>query len=484
MQPTLERVLRLFAEISAIPRCSKHEAQVIAWLQAWAQGRGLDAQTDAIGNLVIRVPAAPGHEAAPTVILQGHVDMVCQKTDSSPHDFSRDPIRLVRDGDWLHADGTTLGADNGIGVSIALAVAEAASAPEGASFPHPALELLLTVDEEVGLGGARGLDPALLQGRRLINLDSEGDGKFVVGCAGGAAGELAATWPTESAPAGFRPYRLEITGLSGGHSGADIDKGRVSANRALAELLPQVAAAADVRLFALNGGTVRNAIARQAEAGLWLDPAAVAAVQAVLADFAAALNQAHANTDTPAQITLTAADGGPALSAADTGRVVRLLAALPHGIEAMSPTIPGLVETSANLAILKLADGVLEIVTSQRSSDPAGLEAVNAKVAAAGAAAEAAVAFRDAYPGWQPETETPLFQLCLQTYREFAGKEPEILVIHAGLECGVIGARLPGMQMISMGASLVGAHSPDERVSLPSTEATLGFLLELLGRLA
>ncbi len=479
MTPTTDSVIDLFTQINAIPRCSKNEAAIGRWLEEWARGHNLDTARDAAGNLVIRVPASPGFEQAPIIVLQGHMDMVCEKTPDSDHDFEKDPISVIRDGDWLHADRTTLGADNGIALALAMALVA-----DGA-ISHPPLELLFTVDEESGLIGASRLDPSLISGKVLINIDSEDDNVFTIGCAGGEETRIRLALACESPGAGQVYFELAVGGLRGGHSGIDIHKPRANANRILGRLLGALAKHAGFRLASLAGGSAHNAIPRDARAIVGVAPdeaaalqAAVQTLQAVLADengasepqLALGCVPLSADQETPTRV----------ISPDAAARAITLLNALPHGVQGMSASVEGLVETSCNLAILKIEDDHLDIVSSQRSLSMTRLEEMTGRVRAVAALAGAEAARMNHHPSWPPDPDSALLERCREVYTRVFGEAPVVEVIHAGLECGLIGAKVPGMEMISVGPTLRNPHSPDEKLFIPSIDKMLQFLAALL----
>ncbi len=468
-----QRVLHLFEQISAIPRGTKREAELSRWLQDWAARRNLASQTDEAGNLIIRVPATAGFEQAPIIILQGHMDMVCEKTPDSTHDFTKDPIRCIVDGEWLHADRTTLGADNGIAIALALALVE------DESVGHPPLELLFTVEEEVGIGGASHLKAGFAAGKVMLNLDSEDEGTFIVGCAGGQTTRIRLPLNFEL-PASGQAFRLQVSGLQGGHSGVDIHKHRASANKLLARSLHQLRRITPLRLASLQGGTAHNAISREAEAGLFFDPAQQLPVEQALEHFQQVLRSEFAATDAGITLALAPAGFSRAVTASDSARVIDLLLALPHGVAEMSASVAGFVETSNNLAVLTFDDDSLRIVTSQRSTVMTRLEELTARITAVAHLAGAEVATSDGYPAWQPDMGSPLVRRSVEIYTTLFGVTPEVKMIHAGLECGTIGAIFGGMDMISLGATIQNPHSPTERLHLPSVAKVWQYLLAFM----
>ena len=468
-----------FAALAAIPRPSGREEEAVAFVKKVAEGAGATVKRDARGNVVARVPASKGHEKAPTVILQTHLDMVGEKAKGVAHDFDRDPIRPRVDGEWVKADGTTLGADNGIGVAAALA-----SATDG-SVVHGPLELLFTLDEETGLTGAKELDPALLSGRILLNLDSEEDGVIFVGCAGGED-TLIDLRPAWSAPAAGKSLRLEVAGLKGGHSGLNIIENRGNALKLMARLLEEAIESGIVfELAGIAGGSKHNAIPRDAEATIVASADGEKALRALAARTLEAFRVELAGIDDGLSVTVAdAATPAQVLSRADRDRLVRLMTAVPHGVLAMSRDIPGLVETSSNLAVVREHDGGVRVATSSRSSVASSLQGVLAQVRAAARLAGGDVARKDGYPGWKPNLDSKALEVVRGVYRTRWGAEPHVTAIHAGLECGLLGERVPGLDMVSFGPQIEGAHSPDERVHVPSVERFWGALGDVLKTLA
>jgi dipeptidase D len=478
MQTSIDAVIDIFTQINAIPRCSKKEAAIGRWLTAWADAQGFARAVDATGNLVIKVPASPGFEATPVIVLQGHMDMVCEKTPESDHDFDHDPIRVMRDGDWLRADRTTLGADNGIALALALAlVADAA-------VVHPPLELLFTVDEESGLIGASRLDPALISGKVLINIDSEDDHIFTIGCAGGEETRIRLLLESEACPAERDFHEIVVGGLRGGHSGVDIHKPRANANRILGRLLADILTDERTRLASLAGGSAHNAIPRDARAVVAVPAGREAALGKTVDRWQDVL--AAENGETEPRLNLQShaltpeAAGAEVLRPDCACRAVALLNALPHGVQGMSHQVPGLVETSCNLAILTTADGHLDIISSQRSSSMTRLEEITARVRAVAELAGAETTRLNHHPSWPPDPGSALLGRCREVYTRQFGAAPKVEVIHAGLECGLIGAKVPGMEMISIGPTLKNPHSPDEKLFIPSIGKMLAFLTALL----
>lgn len=469
-------VWKHFAAISSIPRCSKHEKQVADYVLQRARALGLDARQDRYGNVVVRKPASPAHSTAPSICLQSHLDMVCEKNEAKVHDFAKDPIELVREGNILRANGTTLGADNGIGVATNLAIME------DRSLEHGPLELLFTVDEETGLTGASHLRPGFVESRILLNLDSEEEGALYVGCAGGrnTVGTWRAEWQRQ--PAGTVAMRVGVRGLRGGHSGLEIDKGRGNSIKLLSRLLLALDQTG-ARVSRITGGNKSNAIPREAEALLYVPRDRVRKARAVVRRHREVFRQELAAVEPDLDVTFEAAPrerNARVWSRAQQKLVCRTLAALPHGVVKMSAEISGLVETSTNLAIVRSENSRIVVTTSQRSSVASELDDIVRTVAIIFELGGAKVAQESGYPGWKPNLESPILKVSISTYRELFGREPEVKAVHAGLECGIIGERYPGMDMVSFGPTLEGVHSPDERIYIDTVERFWRYLLAIL----
>jgi dipeptidase D len=476
----IEQVLEYFEQINAIPRCSRDEGRIGQWLRSWAQAKGFEVDGDAAGNIVVRVPAAGKGATAPTLIIQGHMDMVCEKTPDSPHDFSRDPIRVIRDGEWLRADRTTLGADNGIAIAYAMALAE------DDDLAHPPLELLFTVDEETGLTGVKKMAPELVSGRMLINLDSEDEGVFTIGCAGGRETQLVLKTGRQSLPDGWQAYKISVGGLRGGHSGIDIHKHRANAIQLLARTVARLETMGPWRMVEFSGGTRHNAIARDATAIVALAAPRASTLNALAAQMEQTFKKEYAASEESLFVTITPLEAlpGAALDEAATCRLIQLLLALPHGVAAMSPSMANTVETSNNLAKVSTLADQITVLCSQRSALPSRLEELTAKVHAVAHLAGATVANESQYPPWPPEPDALLLERSCRTYERLFEQKPLIQVIHAGLECAIIGERCPGMQMISLGPTIESPHSPSERLHIPAVEKLWRFLRALLTDLA
>ncbi len=469
-----------FDRLRQIPRPSGQEQQVREHVKRWAVDHRFAVREDAVGNVCVVVPATAGHEKARTVIVQGHLDIVAEKDKATTFDFSKDPIPVRVDGDWVVAEHTTLGADNGMGIAAAMASAD------DPSVVHGPMELLFTVDEETALTGASNLDPKLLQGRTLLNLDSEEDGTLFVGCAGGCTTEIEVGLKRVPAPSGFTALRIEVTGLKGGHSGLMIHENRGNSLKLLARVLKLWMTHGDVLLDSMEGGNKHNAIPREASAVVLVPTAKVPEAKKTAAELQKNALTEIATIDPGLEIKvveLTTAVARPG-DAESTRRLVKMLIGLPHGVIAMSRDIPGLVETSTNVAVARTADDVVHITTSSRSSVEAALrftlDQANAVIELAGAKCREI----SAYPGWQPNMASALLQTCKKVYKEMRGVEPKVTAIHAGLECGIIGEKLGGADMISFGPHLEGVHAPGEKVNIPSAARFWEFYKNLLKTLA
>jgi dipeptidase D len=472
LKPAL--VWKYFGEISRIPRPSKHEEQMTAYVLATAKKFGLEAKSDAAGNVVVRKPASKGRERSPMIALQGHLDMVCEKNAGTKHDFMKDPLELVRKGNLITANGTTLGADNGIAVATNLAIME------DRSLEHGPLEFLFTVDEETGLTGANNLQPGFVKSKTLLNLDSEEEGAVYVGCSGGR--DTLARWKvqTEAAPAGSVAVRISVKGLKGGHSGLEIEKNRGNAIKILNRVLLKLPEGA--RLASINGGNKRNAIPREAEAMLTIPKKQMRDLTKVVSRMHTVIRAECGSVEPGLAIGVRQVPGAKlkVLKKQIQERLMATISALPHGVLKMSADIAGLVETSTNVAVLTTDAKEIFLGTSQRSSVSSELEEAQDTVAAIMAMGAAAVERTDGYPGWKPNLESPILKLARATYKELYGKEPEVKAIHAGLECGIIGEKYPGMDMISFGPTMEGVHSPDERLHIDTVEKFYAYLLRIL----
>jgi dipeptidase D len=477
MEEKTRAVLRIFEEISRIPRCSKNEAAIGTWIMRWAKDRGFQGRQDGVGNIVVRVPATSGYEVMPPVVLQGHLDMVCQKTPDSNHDFTKDPIRLVYKGEWLTAEKTSLGADNGIGLALGLALVT------DEDVTRPPVELLFTVDEETGLTGANLLEPGFIEGRILLNLDSENEGVLIVGCAGGRDTEIVLPLVFSPFPERCVAWKVTAQGMRGGHSGIDIHKFRANAIKVLIRALDAARGESDISIVTVKGGSAHNAIARDAEAVIVCEPKRSSTLQSAMAAFERAVKEEYAATEQSITVHLSREDLGHrtvSLSRECSDTVINLILAIPHGVSEMSADLKDHVETSNNLAIVDTKEDALHILLSQRSSVMSRLSAITAQIEAAAALAGARAETGGGYAAWQPDMDSLLLKLCKTVYQNLFGKEPIVEMIHAGLECGIISSKYKGMDAISVGPTLENPHSPDERLFIPSVGKVWDFLVELL----
>ena len=468
-------VFAYFEEICQVPRPSKHEEKMIAYLKAFGEKHNLETKVDAAGNVLIKKSATPGMENRKTVILQSHIDMVCEKNSDVEHDFLTQPIEIYVDGEWLKAKGTTLGADNGIGVATQLAVLASDT------IVHGPLECLFTVDEETGLTGAFALQEGFMKGDVLLNLDSEDEGEIFIGCAGGCRTSAEFKYDKVAVPQGYFYFTVEVCGLTGGHSGDDINKNRANANKVLNRFLLQQAMKYDLYLCAISGGNLHNAIPREAKALCAVPSSHKEDVRVDFNVFAAEIEAEYHVTEPGMRFVLQSAD--PCKEAIDSTTAISLLKsvhAVANGVFAMSQDIPGLVETSSNLASIKMADDKILITSSQRSSILSSRKDMAETVKAAFELAGARVDVGDGYPGWKPNPQSVLLQVAVDSYKRLYGIEPKVKAIHAGLECGLFLEKYPSLDMISFGPTLRGVHSPDERMHIPSVERFWNHLLDIL----
>ncbi len=467
-------VWRHFADLNAIPRASKKEARVIEFMRTFGEKLGLPTRVDDAGNVVIKKPATPGMEDRQTVILQSHLDMVHQKNADTDFDFDTEGIRSYVDGDWVKAEGTTLGADNGIGVAAIMALLESTD------ISHPPLEALFTIDEETGMTGAKGLAEDLLSGSILLNLDSEEDDELTIGCAGGIDTSTSFTYDETAAPGGADGLRITVKGLRGGHSGMDIHKGRGNANKLLTRLLFRQEGHG-LRLAAFDGGGLRNAIPREAFALVAVPVDQKEALMTELAERTNALKREYQSVEPNLTIAVAAAEAPAKVMAEDhQKRVLNALYAMPNGVFRMSPDIPDLVETSSNLARVIIRDGQFQTHSLQRSSVESGKVDILNAIEAVFHNLGAEVAHAGDYPGWAPDPQSPILEVMEKNYTELFGEAPHVAACHAGLECGIIGRHYPGLDMISFGPTIRHAHSPDEMVNIQSVEKFWKYLLATL----
>ena len=468
-----------FDEILTIPRGSKEEDRIRDYVVQVAQRHGMEHTVDATGNVVVKKPGTAGKENAPATILQAHLDMVNEKNSDVEFDFSTDALKPVLEGDYLTADGTTLGSDNGIGVAAMLAIMEAGD------LVHGPLELLFTIDEETGLTGAGGLDPALLSARQLLNLDSEEEGALTVGCAGGADTDLKLTLETVPTPSNTTAHRVKLFGLNGGHSGVDIHLQRGNSVQLLARMLHAGSQGIAGFISEIQGGDKHNAIPRESWATVVVPEGQSEAFLHQLSQQFEGVKDEYSVPEPGMEMTVDDVPLPPEVwSAGASWRALRFLVALPHGVIAMSNDIPGLVETSTNLAAVKSDGGGLKVLMSSRSSVASALDWIRDKIYAIGAVAGAQVDHHDGYPGWQPDLNSKLLKVVQGVHTRVLGFEAHVEAIHAGLECGIIGEMVPGMDMISFGPQIEFPHSPNERVKVDSVTRFYDLLTETLTELA
>ena len=471
-----ELLWKCFDEVTKIPRPSCHEEKIREFLVDFAKKHGIEVKTDKTGNVVMSKPATPGHENAPTVVLQAHMDMVAEKNNGVEHDFLTDPIETYVDGDWVKAKGTTLGADNGIGVAAGMAVMI------DNDLVHGPLQALFTVNEEIGLEGAQNISADMIKGDILLNLDSEDDGEIFVGCAGGIDTVATFRYTMEEAPKNYAFFRVDVSDLQGGHSGDDIDKGRVNSNKTVARLLWDGMQSYELKLSWFDGGNLRNAIPREAYA--------IFGVPVRFKDefikhyklFAADLEAEFRLREPNFKITLNEMPQvDRVLDARTQFGLVYSLVGVPNGVIAMSFAVPGLVETSTNLASVKfVGDDRIVVTSSQRSSVESAKTYVMQMVESVFALAGADVAHSDGYPGWTPDPQSALLAKTVDAYKRLFGADPKVRAIHAGLECGLFLEKYPELEMVSFGPTLRGVHSPDERLEIATVPKFWDLLLEVL----
>lgn len=472
-----ERVWRYFSEILTIPRPSKKEEKIIEYLIEFGKKHNLETVKDNCGNIVIRKPAPKFLEKKPIVILQSHIDMVCEKNSNSNHNFDTDPIIPIIEDGWVKAKDTTLGADDGIGMAIQLALLESND------ILHGPIECLFTVDEETGLTGAFGLDPKFLKGRILLNLDSEDEGELFIGCAGGNETYAIFDVEKEKSPQGYEAIKINVNGLTGGHSGDDIHKGRGNAVKIINRILWHAGVKHDLRLSFFKGGNLHNAIAREAEAIALISSYKKADFDKWIKEFSSEIINEYKTTEKELKISSENCETPDEVFKKHFQKqLLNALYACPHGVIEWSREIPDFVETSTNLAAIEPEDKKIKITTSQRSSVASSLIDVNSMVAATFALAGAEYQHTKGYPGWTPNPDSKIMKLSKIVYKDLFNTDPKVLAIHAGLECGVIGEKYPGMDMISYGPTIKGAHSPDERLNISTVEKCWHFTIELLKR--
>lgn len=475
LQP--EPVFRYFEEISLIPRGSGNEKAISDYLVDFAKHHQLEVIQEENLNVIIRKPASPGYESAPTVILQGHMDMVCEKNHDTIHDFEKDPIRLRIIDDMIYATDTTLGADNGIAIAYALAILSAKD------IPHPPLEVIMTVEEETGLGGATALDSQHVTGKYLINLDSEEEGEFLVSCAGGVRTRQILPISHENVPQALMPYKISIRGLKGGHSGMDINKGRGNSNKIMGRILNDLSSAFPYHLGSINGGSKMNAIPREADALILLDKKYIPVLESKIQEWNTVLKNELRSSDADVSVK-TEKYEGPSISSVFTeeikNKVITSLLLIPNGVQTMSMDIDNLVESSTNLGVVTTSDEDIRFESATRSS----VRSLKYGILSQGKSLAESLGCQfvpdSEYPEWEYNPESELRNLFLRVYKNFYGKEAKVIAIHAGVECGILKEKKADLDMISLGPNMYDVHTPNEHLSISSTQRTWDFLLAVL----
>lgn len=475
-----ELIWQCFDEITKVPRPSCHEEQIRNYLLDFAKKHNIEVATDECGNVVMRKPATKGHENAPTVVLQSHMDMVCEKNNGVEHDFMKDPIQTYVDGDWVKAKGTTLGADNGIGMAAALAVMV------DNTLEHGPVEALFTINEEIGLEGAQNLGKEMIKGTMLLNLDSEDDGEIFVGCAGGIDTTADFTYKRSLSPENFVFLKVSVGGLLGGHSGSDINAGRANANKVVARFIWECSQRWDIEVSEFNGGNLRNAIPREAEAVFGVHSDHEKEVMRHLNKYREEILNEYKAIEPSISMVIERTEKPEYCIDSETSlRLVRALYSAPHGVYSMSTELEGLVETSTNLAAVKMIEGdKIRVTTSQRSSVESRKKDIAGQVEAHFQLAGAEVSHSDGYPGWAPNMKSPIMQISADAYEELFGVKPAIKAIHAGLECGLFLDKYPHLDMVSFGPTMTGVHSPDEQLLIPTVEKFWQHLCRVLEKVA
>lgn len=472
LQPNV--VFSCFEEVTKVPRPSKREEKMIDFLTNFGKELELETIVDETGNVLIRKPATPGYENCKTIILQSHMDMVCEPSDGS-FDFNNNPIETVIDGEWLKANGTTLGADDGIGVAMQMAILKSTD------IEHGPIECVFTRDEETGLTGAMGMKPGFMTGSLLINLDSEDEGQIFVSCAGGARTTAEFECKEEAIPANYYTFRVGVKGFTGGHSGDDINKKRANANKVLIRFICDEMAKMDLRLVDIQSGGLHNAIPREGYAVCAIPMSQKEQIRIDLNIYQSILEEEYSNTEKNFVLTLDSIE--PAVTAMNTKDAERMLLSLRvvhNGVFAMSQDLDWLVETSSNLASIRKQDGKIIVTTSQRSSLQEARENISATVRAAFMLGGARVETNEGYPGWKMNPNSLMLKITKESYERLFHQEPKILAIHAGLECGLFSEKYPGLDMVSFGPTLRGVHSPDERLLIPTVQKVWDHLLDIL----
>lgn len=474
-----DRVFYFFEEITKIPHGSGNEAALAQYILDFAQTRNLESRTDAAGNVVVKKAASEGYEQAPGVILQGHMDMVCEKMGELAHDFTTDPLKLQIDGDFISANDTTLGADDGIAVAYMLALLD------NKELAHPAIEAVFTTEEETGMGGAKALDTSDLRGKYFINMDSEEEGKFLVSCCGGRRVHVSLPVRRESKQVNAQPYLLKISGLKGGHSGSDIHLQRASANQLMGRLLYTLQKNVAFSLVCIDGGKMDNAICREAEAVVALETEAAKVAERIITEMEQTLKEEYRRTDADMIITWEALreEVAEVLTEDTKQRVLSILTLLPYGVITVSHEIDGLVESSNNIGVVRTTADTVAFENAVRSAVASRKEWICDKIATIAALCGADAESSNDYPGWMYRSDSHLLVLLQEAYRDTTGREPEMTAMHAGVECGLFAEKMPWLDMVSLGPDMYDVHTPQERLSISSTIRTWNFLKEALRRM-
>lgn len=464
-----------FSKLNAVPRPSKKEEKVIAFIKEFGENLGLETTVDEVGNVIIKKPATPGMENRKSIVMQSHLDMVCQKNNDVNFDFETQGIQMEVDGDWVKAKGTTLGADNGLGVATIMSILESSD------IPHPDLEALFTIDEETGMTGALGLKPGQLTGQILLNLDTEEDDEIDIGCAGGIDVTVTQNYSTEASNGQI--VRIEVKGLQGGHSGMDIHKGFGNANIIMGRILYKALENQNVQLISIDGGSLRNAIPRESvalisvrNAGEFIENVTNGIKKEILEEFASVEAHLQINIE-------NSTSSEKALSVEDSKKIILVLKSLHNGVYRMSPDVQDLVESSNNVARVELKEGGLKILNLSRSSVDSSKDSVAEQLKSVSELAGMRVEFSGSYPGWKPKPGSEIVQVLEKIYTEKFGEKPHVVACHAGLECGIIGANYPEMEMVSYGPTIRGAHSPDEKANISSTQKFWSFTKDILANI-
>ncbi len=472
MEPA--EVFACFAEINKIPRPSKKEEKMIEFLKNYGEKLGLETKVDETGNVIIRKPATPGYENRETTIIQSHMDMVCEKDSHVEIDFENDPIQTEIVGEWLTAKGTTLGADDGIGVAMELAILK------DNTLEHGPIECVFTRDEETGLTGASGMKPGFMDGRYLLNLDSETEGEIFISCAGGAKTQALFSFTTETAPQNYYFFKVGIKGLTGGHSGDDIEKKRANANKLLVRFLYNCMKKYDLRLADIQSGGLHNAIPREGWAICAVPMSDKENIRIDANIYTAEIEEEFSVTEKTINFYVESSDPAEVVDKTVSTKIITALQAVDNGIYAMSQELDWLVETSSNLASIHRKENTIEVISSQRSNIGSARKNMSATIRAAFELAGAEVSTSEGYPGWKLDPNSPLLKITIDSYKKLFGKEPKILAIHAGLECGLLSEKYPHIDMVSFGPTLLGVHSPDEKLLIPTVKMVWDLLLDVI----